>query len=191
MSVYRGVVTVQSPSLGGIGTNTWHVRTDSIDDAGDDTLQALGDHLETFYTAIQVYFAGLSNVSFDGVWSQVDSGGETVIQRDGWDIASTTGGTPLPPQDCYVVGWRSATGKRKGRGRTFLGPLSKVTLQDNGTPDETFRTAVASAANDLVTYSRGLANGAYVVWSHQEKVGRDFIGHSERNVFGTLRSRRD
>jgi hypothetical protein len=67
-------------------------------------------------------------------------------------------------------------------------------------------TAVRDAATALVTSSTAYANGAVGVWGYQgaktpgkenprdpndPRVFRDYVGSSVRDLFGSLRSRRD
>lgn len=191
MSVYRGVVTITHPSIGGTGTNTWHVRTDSIGDGGDVTLGVLSEMIHTFYDAINDRFAGGTVAAFDGEWQQIDSGGDALIGVDSWSVAVAGSEPPLPPQDCLVASWRTTGGGRSGRGRTFLSPMRVTTLQDNGSPTEAARAQIVAAGNALIGSSSGLANGAVGVWSVKDEVLRDFTAVACRNVFGVLRSRRD
>lgn len=191
MPVWRGVVTIQGSPLGGTGTNTWHARTDGIDDAGDAALQGLTDSLEDFYGSIdQIHPSGITR-AFDGVWTRVDGDSGDVLDTTGWSHGVLTGGSPLPPQECLVVGWKTSSGGRKGRGRTFLGPLNTGCLEANGTPDEGRRGVVEAAAAALIDSFDGIGDGALVVWSEVDQTARDLVSGSVRNVFGSLRSRRD
>lgn len=192
MGVFRSVVKIASPSLGGFGTNTWHFRTaeELSTETEGGALAAAKDTLETFYSAVAAYHAGGTQFTHDGVWVAVDEPGEETYDSAGW-LVSSGGGNPLPPQTCLVVGWRTGSGDRSGTGRTFLGPLSVATLESNGTPEEAARTAVNAAAAALIDAHDGAGNGAFAVWSQQESIARDFTTGIVRNVFGTLRSRRD
>lgn len=192
MSVWRTVVTFSSPSLGGVGTNTWHFRTTSTATEGEETdqLQSATDNLETFYAAIASATAGGTAFNAAGIWTIVSDDSHDQRDVSGWTTGSG-GGNPLPPFCSLVIGWRSTAGDRSSRGRTFIGPASIATLQSNGTPEETSRTQLETAASDLIAASDGPLNGQFVVWSKQENVGRDFTSAAVRNVFGSLRSRRD
>lgn len=191
MPVYRTTVEIASPSLGGTGTNTWHIRTyEPTTDQGaqlDIQLEAI----HTFYDSINDRFAVDTVISSDGVCTQVDDSSGTVFDRDGWSVATTGESDPLPPADCIVVGWRADNGGRSGRGRTFLGPLGVNTLQSNGTPEEDTRSSILTAAQALVSESTGELDGAVCIWSPKDNVGRDITAASVRNVFAVLRSRRD
>lgn len=192
MPIFKSVVKTSSPSLGGIGTNTFHFRTtDSVLATNTLELQGATDALLVFYTDLQVNTAGLGIISADGVWTRVDDTSGDLVDVTGWSISPTTGGNPLPPANALVIGWRAASGGKSGRGRTFLGPCSVATLQSDGTPTEAARTDIDAAAAQLIDTFEGGGDGAFVIWSPTDSVGRDIVSASVRNVYGVLRSRRD
>lgn len=192
MPVFKTVVRTSSPSLGGLGTNTFHFRTtDSVLATNTLELQGATDALNSFYNDLQVNTAGLGIISTDGVWTRVDDPSGDLIDVTGWSISPTTGGNPLPPANALVIGWRASSGGKNGRGRTFLGPVSVATLQSDGTPSEAARADIDAAAADLIAGFAGGGDGAFVVWSPTDNVGRDIVSAAVRNVYGVLRSRRD
>jgi len=184
-------VTITHPSLGGTGTNTWHARTDGVDDAGDATLQDLIDALETFYSSVTAIVAGQTTFATDGTWIRVDGDEATIIDKDGFSVTAGTSQGPLPPANCLVAGWRTAVASRSGKGRTFIGPMGTSTLQDNGSPTESTRDALAAAGEALIDSFDGIANGALAVWSVKDQVARDLVSVAVANEFAVLRSRRD
>lgn len=192
MSIWRGVVTIGSPSLGGFGSNTWHFRTTSTATTGEegDQLESATDTLLAFYDDVKAYTAGGTQFTHDGLWTQVDDDTHASHDGPGW-LTASSGGNPLPPMCSLVIGWRSGAGDRSARGRTFIGPPAIASLESNGTPEEACRTALNAAAASLIAAHDGSLNGQFVVWSPQENVGRDFTSGLVRNVFGSLRSRRD
>lgn len=191
MAVYRGVVTIENSALGGTGTNTWHVRAGEPDGAGPTNLQDAEDVLEAFYAGVETYLGPTTTVAHDGVWTVIDDNSLAQVSVDPWSHGNVGSGSSLPPQECLVVGWRTLSGGRSGRGRTFLGPLSDLVLQDNGTPTEDSRAGVVAAADALIAESGGPDGWAFVVWSETDSLARDFVSGAVRNVFGSLRSRRD
>jgi hypothetical protein len=90
-----------------------------------------------------------------------------------------------------VVGWRTASATRAGRGRTFLGPIGSGALDSDGTIKSDTLDAVRTAAQDLVADSLGFGNGALVVYSPTHDIARDFTASAVRDQFAVLRSRRD
>ena len=180
-------VTISSPDLGGQGVNIWHMRNDGSDETAGPEL----NHL-TFYDAVSDLFHGSTTIAFDGSLWKVGSGDPEL--RTGLDSWSVTGGTSvsnLPPANCLCVSWRTSSPTRSGHGRTFLGPVSRDTLQDNGTPTEEARATIVAAAAALIDDIDDPSNGALGVWSVKEEVLRDFVSAAVANKFAVLRSRRD
>jgi hypothetical protein len=192
MTVFRMVVTIDSPVLGGTGVNIWHLRNTGSAPDPDSELNGLSELVHTFYSAIANYFKGDTTIAFDGTMVEVGSAEpEGHFDLDTWSVVGGTTTDDLPPANCIVVGWRTSVATRSGRGRTFLGPLSRDTLQDNGTPQEDVRSGILAAANALISSSEDSANGALGVWSVKQSVLRDFTGAAVTNQFAVLRSRRD
>lgn len=191
MALYRGVVTIEHPSLGGTGTNTWHFRTVAVDQLENADADGLSDILEQFYTDLDPIYPGGTVLHFDGELSGVGSNEGTYVQATDWTVTIGGGIPPLPPATSLVVSWRGQSGDRSRRGRTFLGPLGTGNLEGDGTPTSSCLTTARDAAAALVSSSDSFANGAFGVWSRQESVLRDFVGSTVANQFAVLRSRRD
>src|SRR5881396_857037 len=90
-------VTISNPILGGTGTNSWHLRTDSVQTTQTDPVNNLMGHLHDFYTAVAGVFAIGTVVAWDG--TSVEVGGDQALAThdDDWSVASTAGTNPLPP----------------------------------------------------------------------------------------------
>lgn len=191
MAVWRSTAIIAHPSLGGNGTNTWHARTTFEVLPVEPLLQAATDAIEDFCNGCNDVLAGGTLITHDGVWVRVDDESAEVVDVTGFSSASGTSVAPLPPSQCLVVGWGTAAAGRRARGRTFVGPLGVNTLQDNGTPTEASRTALAGHATTLVTASAVPNDWALGVWSEADSVLRDFTRAAVANKFSVLRSRRD
>jgi hypothetical protein len=191
MPTYRTAITLDHPNLGGTGTNTWHVRT-TVGGPGEDIeLGGLTDILQTFYASGETLWAPGTIIRFNGEWTDVAGDNEVDSGVDPWTV--TIDGTPssMPPANCVVVGWRTSSGGRSGKGRTFLGPIDRDAAEDNGTIASGPLTLARERAAALVESSDSFANGAFVVYSQQESLARDFTGSAVRDQFAVLRSRRD
>lgn len=188
---FRYQVTIAHPSLGGTGTNTWHVRGAGTAAPEAGLLNAQASVVKDFYADLAGVFPTDTVIACDGVFVGVGPDEGTIIDTIAWSDESSSGGDPLPPATCICVSWRGASGDRSRRGRTFVGPISTSALQSNGTPSASALSVVRGAATAVVAESTGLANGAWGVWSRQEEVFRDFVGSSVANQFAVLRSRRD
>lgn len=175
---------------GSPGVNVWHARTGGTGEPGD----AVGEivtALEDFYTTIAEAFHSSVVISFAGEVQGVgDDAGDSFVAPT-WSVPGTGGGNPLPPANALLCSWRTGSGGRSGRGRTFLSPLSIGLNQNNGTPTEDARALVQGAIDDLVAFNEGENNGALGIYSRVDNVIRDITSGECPNYFAVLRSRRD
>lgn len=204
MAIFRVPINISYPGTGGPGVNVWHCRTagTAIDATTTGQLNALLGFLRTFYNTIASWYPATTTITL-GTCTTVDTQAEAV-----GTFATVTGtGTGSAPQLlANVVTWKTTIAARRGRGRTFLGPLCTSAMQNDGTPAAAIQSDVAAAAGALVTASMGYGNGAWGVWGFDvaktpgvnnprnpadARVFRDFTGFKQRDLFGSLRSRRD
>lgn len=191
MSIWRVVTTIHHPSLGGIGTNTWHVRAaGEIETVGTTLADATG-WIETFFTTCQSVFPSGCEVRYDGTAAGVGPDEGQFATTDPWTMALSSSSGPLPPATAICVNWRGQSGDRSRRGRSFIGPVSTDAIDTDGTIVGGVLAIVRDAAAALVDSSDSFANGALGVWSRQEQVIRDFVASSVTDQFAVLRSRRD
>lgn len=185
------------PVLGGTGTNTWHARTSGPLPGAEADLEDLADMLNSFYVGVSTVMPVGTAIGFSGEWQEVMSEDPDFVSNPPWTIGAGGNAGPLPAHCALVVGWRTSAGGRTGRGRTFVGPLGNSALQTDGTIDTTKLTEVRAAATALVAASSAFDNGAFGVYSRDAlatvpaPVFRDFTGTVTRDVFASLRSRRD
>jgi len=201
MAIFRVPFNITFPGAGSPGANIFHIRT-AISTAPEELLEAtaLIGYIRTLYTNMANYMPTGTTVTL-GTVSEEGTQREIVPT-----FAAVTGsGTGSMMQAlALVVTWRASIAARRGRGRTFLGPLATSTVQSDGTPVDSFRTAMTTAASGLVTSSMAYGNGAIGVWGYSTakapgaprdpndaRVFRDFTGSTVRDLFGILRSRRD
>lgn len=191
MAKRRAVVRILHPNLGGVGTNTWHIRTSGLE---VDTTTMLGNAMEaveTFYTACAGLFPDTCTFSWDGSLSGILDEEGQFNELDPWTTTGAVAGGSLPPANCICVSWLGATGDRSRRGRTFLGPIATNVAESNGTISTAALGAARAAAAALVDASTDPNDWALCVFSRQESLLRDFVGSAVRDQFAVLRSRRD
>jgi hypothetical protein len=195
MGVWRVAVDLTGPSLPNGGVNIWHIRTGQ--EVGDVTYeQAIGDAMDAlhdFYEAAKVTYAAGTSINWDGQAQEIDTDAPRVVSgQTPWGV-SGTGDMGMPAANAMIVQWRSALATRRGRGRTFIGPVKQSAGEANGTPEEPSRTSLLAAAQALVDSSSSVnaPPWAFGVWSPTDKVIRDFTGCAVPNKFAVLRSRRD
>lgn len=187
MATWRTQVRHDGTYVGGPGYNVFHFRDgDSGDPLAD--LERASAALLAMYTAASVCFPAASTFVHEGEWLNIAD--STVLATDGWERAGAGGGEYLPSQTCLVIGWQTSVRTRSGRGRTFMGPVSDVTMEGNGTPSEAQRAAMQAAGQLLVTELDGLEGGSFGVYSPTEGVIRDITTARVRNVYAHLTTRR-
>lgn len=191
MAIWRAVVRIAHPSIGGFGSNTWHMRTLGGEVSLPTVLSAHMEAVHQFYTDAATLFPNNAHFSFDGGFHGVGEDEGDYVEGDLWNRDGGASADIIPPSNCIVVGWRTASGGRQGRGRTFLGPITDPAAATDGTPEGAALTTVRTAAANLVEYSDSAGNGALGVWSVLGAEFRDFVGSAVRDQFAVLRSRRD
>lgn len=204
MTIWRVPINIAYPGTGGPGVNVWHIRTVADPLATGELTQVNGllGFIRTFYNTIGSWYPATTVISL-GTVTTVDTSREVA-----GTFAGVTGtGTGSAPQLlAQVVTWKTTIAARRGRGRTFLGPLATSAMQNDGTPAAALLSDVGAAATALISSSTGFGNGAVGVWGYDTaklpgkenvrptndaRVFRDFTGYKLRDLFGSLRSRRD
>lgn len=175
---------------GSPGQNIWHARVDSLADPNPD-VQSMADMLETFYSAMSGSYTTTTTIRFLGEATGVGDDAGDFFTADPWTVAGDGAGGFFPPSQCLLVQWRTSSGGRRGRGRTFIGPLNDGLDEGNGTPDEGVRSGVQAAIDALIEDSDSFGNGALGIYSRVEDTFRDLTSGSCANYFAVLRSRRD
>lgn len=178
-------------ATGSPGANVWHPRWDG-DLGGSAQLAGLLEDLEAFYTAIALLFPPTWSANFDGeITGLGDDLGDSATY-EAWSVVGTANtGNFLPPSNQMLVSWRTGSGGRRGRGRTFLGPVAVAVSDAVGTPTTGAIDVVQDAADALIAASSDPGNGAWGVYSRVDGVVRDFVTALVPDEFAVLRSRRD
>lgn len=197
MAIFRVPVDLTWAGKGSPGVNVFHFR--SVYDKGDPLLPAaLGsalDKLELLYQNIMTpYGAPGMTSAFQG--EVIDVQTKEIVNADPWTVTSNTSSTSAPTVLQVCCTWRTSIAARRGRGRTFFGPLKASTQDVNGSildsPLGLMRASVTQFAND----SQAINGGAFGVWGLESeggtaKVLRDITGGAIKDQFAVLRSRRD
>lgn len=201
MTVVRATVEIHHPDLGGVGTNTWHIESTGVLPGtlagADDMVEAI----EAFYFACTTLFPAGAFYRFNGELQGVGPDLGSTGADTAWEVEGTEAGVILPPAVALVVGWRTGTGGRMGKGRTFLGPMHNSTLDADGTPAPASIASAQGAADALIATSVAHADAHLGVWSEgrsghatlpdADPEFRAFTSAAIRDVFASLRSRRD
>jgi hypothetical protein len=192
MATFRYAVRLDwTGASGSPGVNVFHGRTTgSLPPSGGD-VDGLSSMMEDFYTAIAGFYPGSCTIRSPEFASGIgdDEGDQTAVVP--WSVTGTGASEYLPPASCVLVDWKTSGPGRRGRGRTFLSPMSNDTIENNGTPSETTRTILGLAIADLVEASDSFGNGAWGVYSRAGSTFYDLTGGVTPNIYAVLRSRRD
>ena len=191
MTIIRVPAKITHNYAGGEAMNVWHCRT-ADDDPATWQLDGALDALQTFYTAVgSLYPTGTTIRIGEGMVGD-PLGAPFYVDDDPRTIAPAPSSALVDATFlAIVVGWRTTSATRSGRGRTFLGPLSGTHSQGNGTPLDTTLTTVRNAATALITASTGQAGWSWGVLSTTTGIFRDVTGSSVKDRFAYLSSRRD
>lgn len=191
MPTYRTAVrTSWSGASGSPGYNTWHARQSVTPNPPFDSLQDLSNALKTFYTAALNHQPGGTAIDHDGIWTTVD-GSADVVQTTPWHLEKGGAAAFAPPANCLLVEWGTASPTRRGKGRTFISPLTNTAIGDDGRPDPGVITDMLAAAATLIASSEDDDGGALGVYSRSSNLFRDFQTRRIPNLVAVLRSRRD
>lgn len=174
----------------GGGTNTWCIRTVGADIADGDLADAIAA-LKAFYTACAPLLTNNTVVSFDGVVREISGEPRYVDPADPWSVTGSGGGGAGPAAGQACVSWKTSSATRRGRGRTFIGPLATNAIDVNdGTLTTTRYQGLLVAAGQLIDASSSAGQWAIAVYSELDGVARDIVAAGVTDQVAVLRSRR-
>lgn len=195
MSIYRVTVGLTWNGVGSPGANVWHYRADGSQPAigmEEDVADGLAN-LHTFYNSIRVLYPSTTSIRIPEDVLRIDTDPPQSVGFAPQVLSGTGFTTEAPELLAMCVQWLTSVRTRRGRGRTFIGPLSSGTIETDGTPDNAKATTLQTAARALVAAGEaGDANGAFGVYSRVDSVIRDFTDATARqDKFAVMKSRRD
>jgi len=191
VGIYRANVRITHPVLPDPGINTWHVRLDS-EDPNDGDVVGLSASLADFDVHLtDLVLAQGCAVTYDGLLVKVGPSPTFHDTGNEWAAGNAGSSATLPPANCVVIGWGTQNASRRGRGRTFIGPIQAAANDATGTISTAALASARDAAADLVAANAGPPEGAWGVYSRSDGVIRDFTSSRVHDRFAVLRSRRD
>jgi len=191
MAIYRIPVRLEGTATpGGPWLNILHVSTQPAGQPGD--LGEALDAIQGFYEGVRGFIANTTTITIGEGMIRDPLGSPEYVDDDRRVlVGGGAAGQNLSALLAVVVGWRTASATRSGRGRTFVGPLVLSANEGNGTPSPQVLTAINNAASALVNDSQAANGWAFGVLSTRQGTFRDVAGHSVRDRFAFLSSRRD
>jgi hypothetical protein len=199
MAIVRIPVEIVIPGVPSACVNVWHARVETAGDlegGGVEPFNGPLGALHTFYTAIKNLYPTAGTITIPEQVVEVSTQ-EIMGTSDPIPVIGTTGSFMTSPGLAITVGWQTSIAARRGRGRTFIGPLKAGAVQDDGTVHETDKATLTTALTNLLNESKALNGWALGVWGQESannptpKVLRDFQGFTVAQKFAHLRSRRD
>lgn len=191
MAIVRVPVTITAPQAGGPFMNVFHVGVSGVVQDEPQNLGEFLDALQAFYTALTARYPASAVIKFGEGMIRDPLGSPTYVDDDPRtvNVGAQSGNVPSTML-AVVVGWRTASASRSGRGRTFLGPLSADAGEGDGTPNGVTLTAIQNAAAALVADSSSANGWTLGVLSTKQGILRDVTGFSVKDRWAYLSSRR-
>nr|CRY96605.1 hypothetical protein [uncultured prokaryote] len=198
MPIYAAQIRYTYPGPGSPGYNTWHVRTpDGVPEAFA-LVQEWSDRIRLFYANLNQFYAAATRFE-SSVFRDVESG--EAFEPEFAPYTSGNTNDSLPVAVAYCVTWKTDNNTKRGRGRSFLGPLASRVLDSNGYLNQTSKDLLRTQVESLIDFSdTNDASGAIGVWGlapgvadvkGAPRVFRDITSARLTNDFAVLRSRRD
>lgn len=182
--LYR--VTINHQSWNGLNVNVFHCSNAVV--APADFGAAAVTLFSGFYTDIETVFCSDSVISIGQIidMSTLDP---TYVPFDPTPFALSVSGNRLDARVAATITWRSVVATRRGRGRTFIGPLTPNVISDlTGLIDEAFVATLDSAAAALIN-SASVADIPLMVYSPTGATQNEVTGRHVGVTPRTLRSR--
>jgi hypothetical protein len=200
MTIWRLPVTISTGPWGRCN-NTWHIRTGNLVTTDAAALQAAANAIRTWYTQCTQLLLGGSQVMCDGAVEE-GTGKDQAVTWATYQVGTSVG--TAPPVLAVCTSWKTASRTRRGRGRTFLGPLDSRAVQNDGTVDSLQLSNLKGANDALVAASLTDNDWAVCIWGLEDPapenytgkysdlphIGRDITGHAVQDKFAVMRSRR-
>lgn len=191
MATWKVPVKIQAGSADNMAYNVWHIRTVDNESGPGSALSDALDALEEFYRDSRSAFSDATVITIGESMIRDPYGSPEYVEDDRRTLNGLIGGGTAPLLLAVVVGWRTTSATRSGRGRTFVGPLALGAMQSDGTPGPAAIGGIRDAATGLVNASTGANGWAVGVYSQKQNLLRDITGNSVKDRFSYLSSRRD
>ena len=198
MGVYRITIGLTGHTGSPPSANVFHFRTvaDGDDPLAQEQRNSAVSALHDFYESI-IGVLGLGVTAVFPDFVLVPGAEESAPINDLPNLTSAASGQ-APSVLAYCINWTTSSRSRRGRGRTFIGPLQFGAINTDGNPDSSPLNTL-TAACDALLVANALDNGwSFGVWGQQNpgqaepKVLRDWTGYSvARDQFSIMTSRRD
>lgn len=184
IDLYRVTVNVQD--WNGLNVNVFHCDSSTV--APADFGAAAFTLFSTFYGDIESIYTSSAIVGI-GQIIDLSTTPVTYVPFDPTPFTMSVSGSRADARQAITVTWRSAVATKRGRGRSFLGPLNVSFFDDtSGLIESSYVTAIDSAAAALIN-SANVATIPLQVYSKAGGLKHPIIGRHVGRTVRTLRSR--
>jgi hypothetical protein len=148
--------------------------------------------VKDFYMSARNAWPSNAEVSWDGTVRELGTDAPAMLsQQTPWAVTGGVSGGYSSAPSMACVTWRTSLATRRGRGRTFLGPVGANAVDSgDGTLNTGILGVIRGAATALVSASDNALNGAVGVYSELDGVVRDVVASTVTDQVAVLRSRR-
>lgn len=170
--------------------NNWSIRADDLA-----ALAVATATIMDFYDAIRTYYPALivQNGHLFKSYDRSDPVPRAPVLEETFNFTSAPTGNALPEEVACCLSFQgdvsSGIPQARNRGRVFIGPLNVSVSDTSARPSSAFRTALAGAADDLLTASDAAAAWTWVVWSTVLNSSGSITNGWVDNSFDTQRRR--
>jgi hypothetical protein len=123
---------------------------DSNASADVSDFQAWVTALGTFYSAIKAFYVNAAQLTVGQKVVSYSSDPPVILPITPVSVTGTGGTSSAAPQLCALVSWQSNYASRRGRARTYIGPLSAALVGVDGNVPAASVTTLQTAANNLL-----------------------------------------
>lgn len=182
--LYR--VTINHQCWNGLNVNVFHCDSTTV--AAGAFGAAAVTLFSAFYTDLESVFPSESVIGI-GQIIDMSTTPVTYVPFDPTPFSLSVSGSRADARQAATITWRSAVATRRGRGRTFVGPMNVSMIDDlTGLLSEAGVLAIDSAAAAVIN-SASVANIPLHVYSGVGATSHEIIGRHVGVTPRTLRSR--
>lgn len=188
MPIYRVVNKLTYNGPGSPGVNVMHVRT--VSGPGSE-LDAAMAAMHQFYASNELQLASGLDVTIGESIIEDPLGARTVVPFTPTTVEGYLTSAVAPQLLAICCSWKTSSATRRGRGRTFLGPVAAGAIDPDGSISDSARTSALEAAQDFVSASTAASGWSFGILSSVDSLLRDVINVTISDQFAYLSSRRD
>lgn len=184
VNLYRA--TVHVTAWNGLNVNVFHFDSSAVLPASAGA--AIKDALSGFYGTLESDYPTSTTFAL-GQIIDLSTDPTTFVPFDPANFDLSPSGQRSDARQAATITWRTSVATRRGRGRTFVGPLDNTVLNDStGVWTDAFVTDLNDAASNLIS-AAAASDIPLMVYSRKSNSAHLVTAGQGRVVPHTLRSR--